>query len=141
MLLKTGVSLQKMPDLQVLDIMERQKKGGLTFVGAQRHVVANNKYTRHFKTTGKWLNQYNEAHPEKPINIDDDVRPDDNYIVYLDANNLYGWAMSQSLPYDEVKSNTEVPEIPAIEPTAKPSVIEKAPEVPSFEPQKISELQ
>ena len=88
MLLKTGRSLQQMSDLQVLDIMERQKKGGLTFVGAKRHVVADNKYTRHFKTTGKWLNQYNEAHPEKPINIDDDIRPDDNYIVYLDANNL-----------------------------------------------------
>ena len=24
---------------------------------------------------------------------------DDNSIVYLDANNLYGWAMSQELPY------------------------------------------
>ena len=96
-----------MSDLKVLDIMERQKKGGLTFVGAKRHVIANNKYTRHFNTTGKWLNQYNEAHPEKPIPIDD-VQPDDNYIVYLDANNLYGWAMCQSLPYDDVRINTEV---------------------------------
>jgi hypothetical protein len=107
MLLKTGVHLELIHDLHVLDIMERQKKGGLTFLGSKRHVVANNKYTRHFKTTGKWLNSYNEAHPEKPI-IVDDVRPDDNYIIYLDANNLYGWAMSQPLPYDEVKINTEI---------------------------------
>jgi hypothetical protein len=108
MLLKTGISLQQMSDLQVLDIMERQKKGGLTFVGAKRHVVADNKYTRHFKATGKWIKQYNETHPEKPINIDDDIRPDDNYIVYLDANSLYGWAMSQYLPYDEIKIDNTI---------------------------------
>ena len=24
-------------------------------------------------------------------------------ILYIDANNLYGWAMSKSLPYDEIK--------------------------------------
>ena len=94
-----------MSDLKVLDIMERCKRGGLTFEGAKRQVVANNKYTRHFKTTGKWINQYNEAHPEKPISIEDDIQPDDNYIIYLDANNLYGWAMSQNLPHDEVKKH------------------------------------
>ena len=74
-----------MSDLQVLDIMERQKKGGLTFVGAKRHVKANNKYMENY-----------------------DPNKESNYIMYLDANNLYGWAMSQFLPYDDVKINTEI---------------------------------
>ena len=32
----------------------------------------------------------------------DDSKPN-KYIMYLDTNNLYGWAMSQYLPYSEFK--------------------------------------
>ena len=32
---------------------------------------------------------------------------DNNNIVYVDANNLYGFGMSQSSPYDEIKFETE----------------------------------
>ena len=33
-------------------------------------------------------------------------------IIYLDANNLYGWAMSQSLPYKDLKfSNISLDEV------------------------------
>ena len=85
MLLKTGISLELMNDLQVLDIMERMKRGGLCFVGSKRHVVANNKYMDNY----------------------DDTK-ESNYITYLDANNLYGWAMSENLPYDEVKINKDI---------------------------------
>ena len=84
MLLKTGVNLELISDLKVLDIMERCKRGGLTFVGSKRHVVANNKYMENYDET-----------------------KESSYIMYLDANNLYGWAMSQSLPYDGVQINTE----------------------------------
>ncbi len=108
MLLTTGIELELISDAKVLDIIERQKRGGLCFVGSKRHVKVNNKYTRHFKTTGKWLNEYNHQHPEKPIKVNGDVRPDDNYIIYLDANNLYGWAMSQYLPYKNIRLNKDI---------------------------------
>ena len=29
-------------------------------------------------------------------------------ILYIDANNLYGWAMSEPLPYDEIKFDDNV---------------------------------
>ena len=32
---------------------------------------------------------------------------DNNYIIYLDANNLYGWAMSQPLPTHDFAWLTE----------------------------------
>ena len=42
--------------------------------------------------------------------IDYDESKDLSYISYLDANNLYGWAMSQSLPTGNFRwlSTTEV---------------------------------
>ena len=37
------------------------------------------------------------------------VKSDKNKkISYIDANNLYGWAMSESLPYDEIKLDTNI---------------------------------
>ena len=32
----------------------------------------------------------------------------DKKILYIDANNLYGWAMSQYLPYDDIKFDNNV---------------------------------
>ena len=32
-----------------------------------------------------------------------DSGKENKFIMYLDANNLYGWAMSQYLPYSEFK--------------------------------------
>ena len=80
MLLKTDVKLDLISDLKMLDMIERQKRGGLCFVGSQRHVKANNKYLDNF-----------------------DVNKPSNYLMYWDANNLHGWAMSQYLPSGNLK--------------------------------------
>ena len=108
LLLSTGIELERISDAKILDIIERQKRGGLCVVGSKRQVKADNKYTRHFQTTRKWLNECNIQHPEKPIQVNGEIRPDDNYIIYLDANNLYGWAMSQYLPYGNIRLNNNV---------------------------------
>ena len=52
----------------------------MCFVGSKRYVQANKRY----------IDTFNEDLPE-------------NYIIYLDANNLYGWAMSEALPYKDIQ--------------------------------------
>ena len=66
--------LELLHDYDMLMMFERGIRGGMTNI-AQRYAEANNKY----------MTNYN---PDKPS----------TFIQYLDANNLYGWAMSQSLP-------------------------------------------
>jgi hypothetical protein len=85
MLKKTEVELDLISDEKVLDIIERHKRGGLCFVGSKRHVKANNKY----------LEDY-------------DPEQESNYLMYWDANNLYGWAMSQYLPYKNISLNSYI---------------------------------
>ena len=84
MLLKTKVELDLISDITILDIIERSKRGGLCFVGSKRRVKANNRL----------IGNYDESKPE-------------DYILYLDANNLYGWAMVQKLPYKDLKYSNE----------------------------------
>jgi hypothetical protein len=85
MLLLTDIELDLIYDEQILNIIERQKRGGLCFVGSKRSVKANNKYVENF-----------------------DEEKESNYLMYWDANNLYGWAMSQSLPYKNIKFDTNI---------------------------------
>ena len=74
LLKKTGVELELLTDLDMHLFIERGMRGGITMVG-KRHAKANNPQ----------VEGYNPAEPT-------------NYITYLDANNLYGWAMGQPLP-------------------------------------------
>ena len=71
---ETGQELQLLHDYDMLMMFERGIRGGITHI-SKRYAEANNKY----------MKDYN---PDEPS----------TYIQYLDANNLYGWAMSQSLP-------------------------------------------
>ena len=53
---------------------------------------------RHAKTNNKYMKNY-------------DKNKESSYIQYLDANNLYGWAMSQKLPKNGFKWINNVTEI------------------------------
>ena len=70
----TGQHLQLLHDYDMLMMFERGIRGGITHI-SKRYAEANNKYMKNYN-------------PEK----------ESSYIQYLDANNLYGWAMSQNLP-------------------------------------------
>jgi hypothetical protein len=85
MLLKTGISIDLISDKNLLEKVEKSKRGGYTFVGTERYVKANNKY----------LDDYDE-------NIES------NYLLYVDANNLYGQAMCQHLPYGNIKIDNDI---------------------------------
>jgi hypothetical protein len=89
MLKMTGIQLEQISDVKILDIVERQKRGGLCFVTSKRHVEANNRYAEGYDA-------------DKP----------ENYLMYWDANNLYGHAMSQSLPYKDLEfSNVDISDV------------------------------
>ena len=76
---KTGVKLKLLLDPDMLLMFEHGISGGIT-QSVHRWAAANNPY----------MKEYDSNKPTK-------------YLQYLDANNLYGWAMSQPLPTGEFK--------------------------------------
>ena len=74
MLKLTGVKLQLVDDPDMYLMVESGIRGGVSMI-TKKHAVANN-----------------------PLVEDFDASKPTNYLMYLDANNLYGWAMSQKLP-------------------------------------------
>ena len=83
MLKMTNIQLELMTDIDMFQFIEKALRGGISYI-ANRYGKANNKY----------MSKYDENMPSK-------------YIMYLDANNLYGWAMSQYLPTGGFKWLTE----------------------------------
>ena len=71
----TEVKLELLTDMDMLLMVEKGIRGGIPMVST-RYSKANNKYMG---------DSFDSSKPSK-------------YIQYLDANNLYGWAMSKSLP-------------------------------------------
>ena len=64
-----------MSDIDMHLLIERGMRGGIPYI-AKRHSKASNKHMKCYE-------QYKE----------------NKYITYFGANNLYGWVMSQYLPY------------------------------------------
>ena len=83
MLKMTNIQLELMTDIDMFQFVEKALRGGVSYI-SHRYSKANNKY----------MSKYDENMPSK-------------YIMYLDANNLYGWAMSQYLPTGNFRWMTE----------------------------------
>ena len=73
MLKMTEMELDLISDIDMHLFIQKGMRDGISYV-AKRHSKANNKYMKESK-----------------------------YITYLDANNLYGWAVIQYLPYSGFK--------------------------------------
>ena len=83
MLKMTGVELELISDIDMHLFIERGMCGGISYI-VQRYCRADNKYV--------------EAYDEDK---------DKSFIICFDANNLYGWAMTQYLPYGGFKWMSE----------------------------------
>ena len=79
MLKMAGTELELISDIDMHLSIEKGMRGGISFI-AKRHSKANNKYMKCYYSS-----------------------KESKYIAYLGANNLYGYAMSQYLPYSEFK--------------------------------------
>ena len=71
---KTNVKLELSTDYDMLLMVEERIRGGICH-SIHRYAKANNKYMKNYNNNEEL-----------------------SYIQYLDANNLYGWEMSQKLP-------------------------------------------
>jgi len=79
MLKMTRIKLDLISDIDQQLFIEKGMRGGISYI-AHRHAKAYNKYMINYNSN-----------------------KESSYVIYLDANNLYGWAMSQPLPYKDFK--------------------------------------
>ena len=76
----SGIKLELLTDPDMLLMFEKGIRGGISMI-SNRYGQANNKYME---------KKYEPSQPSK-------------YLTYLDANNLYGWAMMKPLPVGDFK--------------------------------------
>ena len=75
---KTGVKIELLRDIDMILMVEKGIRGGIT-QAIHRYASANNKY----------MSNYNSNYPS-------------TFSTYLDANNLYGWAMIRKMPLNNL---------------------------------------
>ena len=75
---KTNIELELLTDYDMLLMVEEGIRGGICH-SIHRYAKANNKYMKNYNNN------------------------EESYIQYLDANNLYGWAVSKKLPVNGFK--------------------------------------
>ena len=83
MLKMTEIKLELITDIDMSHMIQSGMRGGISYIS-----------TRYSKANNKYLKDYNPNETE-------------SHIIYLDANNLYGWAMSQPLPTGEFRWLTQ----------------------------------
>ena len=84
---KTGVKLELITDVDMLLRIEKGIRGGICH-SVYRHAKANNKYMKIY-----------------------DKNKESLHIIYMDANNLYGYTMSKKLPVDGFEWVEDLPTI------------------------------
>lgn len=70
-----GLQLEILKDIDMILLIEKGIEGGISQCSK-----------RYFKSNNEYLSTYDSDNDEK-------------YLIYLDVNNLYGWAMSQYQPH------------------------------------------
>ena len=75
----TEIELEIISDIDKCLFIEKGLRGGISYI-AKRYAKANNKYIKVY-----------------------DLKEPSKFITHLDMNNLYGWAMSDYLPYGGFK--------------------------------------
>jgi hypothetical protein len=71
----TRIELELLTDVDMVLMIEKGIRGGVSMIS-----------TRYSEANHKYMSDYDKSKLSK-------------YIMYLDANNLYGWAMSQKMPF------------------------------------------
>ena len=79
MLKMTKIALDLISGIDMHLFIEKGMGGGISYI-----------FIRHSKSNNKYMERY-------------DSDKESEFTMYSDANNLYGWAMSQYLPYSGFK--------------------------------------